>query len=62
MIEVLMVMGTVPGRVAVLTDALEQFRAKGVTVRVATTFDPVEKISAATSAGRRSPLPARVAG
>ncbi|WP_405111476.1 glycosyltransferase [Micromonospora sp. NBC_01405] len=46
MIEVLMILGAVPGRQAVLTDALEQFRSMGVTVRVACTFDP-EKIPAA---------------
>ncbi|MEU0959428.1 glycosyltransferase family 1 protein [Micromonospora aurantiaca] len=57
MIEVLMVMGTVPGRVAVLTDALQQFRDRGVTVRVATTFDPVEKIPAATELAEVHLLP-----
>ncbi|MCF0092309.1 glycosyltransferase [Micromonospora sp. MH99] len=57
MIEILMVMGTVPGRVAVLTDALEQFRAKGVIVRVATTFDPVENTPAATELAEVHRLP-----
>ncbi|MGW4155724.1 glycosyltransferase family 1 protein [Micromonospora chersina] len=57
MIEVLMVLGAVPGRVAVLTDALEQFRSLGVTVRVATTFDPAEKIPAATELAEVHLLP-----
>ncbi|MFU8873791.1 hypothetical protein [Micromonospora sp. SL4-19] len=40
MIEVLMVTGNVPGRVTVLVDALEKFRAAGARVRIASTFDP----------------------
>ncbi|WP_236648123.1 glycosyltransferase family 1 protein [Micromonospora sicca] len=56
MIEVLMVLGAVPGRVAVLTDALEQFRSLGVTVRVACTFDP-DKIPAAADLAELHLLP-----
>ncbi|MFI0796356.1 hypothetical protein ACH4OY_27270 [Micromonospora rubida] len=40
MIEVLMVTGNVPGRIAVLTDALAKFRAAGARVRIASTFEP----------------------
>ncbi|MFI7551020.1 glycosyltransferase family protein [Verrucosispora sp. WMMD703] len=57
MIEVLVVLGAVPARVAVLTDALTQFRALGVTVRIATTFDPVEKIPAVTELAEVHQLP-----
>ncbi|MFI7078683.1 glycosyltransferase family 1 protein [Micromonospora sp. NPDC049903] len=57
MIEVLVVLGAVPGRVAVLTDAVEQLQALGAIVRFATTFDPVEKIPAVAELAEVHQLP-----